>query len=66
MNSKCLKHSMSKAKKKRSQLSSDKIIRNRTKLEKLEKSISMSAVKKVSSKKQLLKGVGSVKYPYYR
>jgi hypothetical protein len=37
--------------KKRSQLSSDKIIRNRMELEKLEKSISMAAVKKVSSKK---------------
>ena len=49
MNSKCLKHSMSKAKK-RSQLSSDRIIRNRMELEKLEKSISMAAVKKVSSK----------------
>ena len=58
--------SKAKKKKKRSQLSSDKIIRNRAELEKLEKSISMAAVKKVSSKKQLLKGVGSVKYPYYR
>ena len=42
-----------KKKKKRSQLSSDKIIRNRKELEKLEKSISMAAVKKVSSKKTI-------------
>ena len=44
---------MSKAKKKRSQLSSDKIIKNRTETEKPEKSISLAAVKKVSSKKTI-------------
>ena len=37
--------------KKRSQLNSDKIIRNKTELEKLAKSIRMAAVRKVSSKK---------------
>ena len=37
--------------KKRSQLSSDKIIRNKTELEKLAKSTRMAAVRKVSSKK---------------